>query len=102
MVNHAEYVGLIRSLIINDKYMLNAKKIITLLKKNDITVSYNDKMKSGGRSLKIYSHGSEGRRRLHISKVKKLLANKKNVTIKTWSNGPSRWSYGDVIRIHVK
>ena len=76
MVNHAEYVGLIRSLIINDKYMLNAKKIITLLKKNDITVSYNDKMKSGGRSLKIYSNGGEGQRRLRITKVKKLLDRK--------------------------
>jgi hypothetical protein len=74
-----------------------AKEIIALLKKNDITVSYNDKLKTGGRSLKIYNPGPS---KAEITKVKKLLTRYKTVTVKNWAH----WMYPTfgVIRIHVK
>lgn len=89
----------------------HAKAIIKLLKQNDIRVAYNDKLKTGGRSLKIYNPGGEGQQSLRIKKVKKLLAkynlvtqiiksDKKNVTVKNWTGNP--WDGVGVIRIHVK
>ena len=87
----------IRTLIANDKPQAHAKAIINLLKRNDIRVAYNDKLKSGGRSLKIYNPGVSKAR---ITKVKKLLANKKNVTVKNWPGNP--WDRMGVIRVYVK
>jgi len=87
----------IRKLVANETPKARATAIITLLKAYDIKVSYNDKLKSGGRSLKIYNRGAK---KAKINKVKKLLANKKNIVIKNWTH-PQYNTFG-VIRIHVK
>jgi hypothetical protein len=73
-----------------------AKDICKLLKKNKIEVVYNDALKSGGRSLKIYSRRDLAKAR--IAKVKKLLMKEKNVTVLNWDS----WYRGWIIRIHVK
>ena len=74
----------IRKLVANETPKARATAIITLLKAYDIKVSYNDKMKSGARSLKIYNSGSKKKQAERIKTVKKVLA-KRDVTIKHWT-----------------